>query len=98
MSAHPTARSTHSFFRSRWVTPPAGVEELDPAQLAPGFRAGGAACGLKGGGETDVAVLTCDAEQVHTAVLLTQNAAAAAPVVARLSQLALPQPAAVLGM
>ena len=30
-----------TFFRSRWVEPPAGVEELDPAELAPGFRAGG---------------------------------------------------------
>ena len=45
------------FFRSRWVEPPAGVEELDPAQLAPGFRAGAAHCGLKGGGKTDVALL-----------------------------------------
>ena len=31
-------------------TPPAGVEELDPARLAPGFRAAATACGLKGGG------------------------------------------------
>ena len=38
------------FFRSRWVAPPAGVEQLDPSQLAPGFRAAGVACGLKGGG------------------------------------------------
>ena len=39
-----------SFFRSRWVTPPDGVEEVNPAQLAPGFRAAAVACGLKGGG------------------------------------------------
>ena len=44
-------------------TPPDGVEELDPAQLAPGFRAAGVACGLKGGGKTDVALLACDAER-----------------------------------
>ena len=69
-----------SFFRSRWVDAPDGVEELDPAVLAPGFRAGGAHCGLKGSGETDVAVLTCDADDVSSAVLLTRNAAAAAPV------------------
>ncbi len=69
-----------SFFRSRWVEPPDGVEELDPAQLASGFRAAGVACGLKGGGETDLALLTCDVEQVSSAVLLTRNAAAAAPV------------------
>ena len=68
------------FFRSRWVQPPDGVEELDPAQLAPGFRAAGVACGLKGAGETDLALLTCDAEDVSSAALLTRNAAAAAPV------------------
>jgi glutamate N-acetyltransferase / amino-acid N-acetyltransferase len=71
---------SESFFRSRWVRPPAGVEELDPAQLAPGFRAGAAHCGLKGGGKTDVGLLVCDAEQVVSSVLLTRNASAAAPV------------------
>jgi glutamate N-acetyltransferase / amino-acid N-acetyltransferase len=69
-----------TFFKSRWVEPPAGVEELDPAQLAPGFRAGAAHCGLKGGGKTDVGLLACDAEEVSSAVLLTRNASAAAPV------------------
>jgi len=68
------------FFKSRWVTPPAGVEELDPAQLAPGFQAGAAHCGLKGGGKTDVGLLVCDAEEVSSAILLTRNASAAAPV------------------
>ncbi|HEV2726894.1 MAG TPA: bifunctional glutamate N-acetyltransferase/amino-acid acetyltransferase ArgJ [Solirubrobacterales bacterium] len=69
-----------SFFRSRWVEAPEGVEELDPAQLAPGFRAGGAHCGLKGGGRTDVGLLVCDAEEVTSALLLTRNASAAAPI------------------
>jgi glutamate N-acetyltransferase / amino-acid N-acetyltransferase len=69
-----------SFFRSRWVDPPAGVEQLDPALLAPGFRAGAAHCGLKGGGQTDVGLLVCDAEEVASSVLLTRNASAAAPV------------------
>lgn len=68
------------FFRSRWVTPPSGVEELDPAQLAPGFRAGGAHCGLKGAGKTDIGLLVCDAPDVSSAILLTRNASAAAPV------------------
>jgi glutamate N-acetyltransferase / amino-acid N-acetyltransferase len=68
------------FFRSRWVDPPAGVEQLDPAQLAPGFRAGAAHCGLKGGGKTDVGLLVCDAPRVSSSVLLTRNASAAAPV------------------
>ena len=68
------------FFRSRWVPAPDGVEQLDPAQLAPGFRAGGAHCGLKGGGRTDVGLLVCDAERVASAMVLTRNASAAAPI------------------
>jgi glutamate N-acetyltransferase/amino-acid N-acetyltransferase len=68
------------FFRSRWAEAPSGIEQRDPAQLAPGFRAGGAHCGLKGGGKTDVGLIVCDAEQVSSAILLTRNASAAAPV------------------
>jgi glutamate N-acetyltransferase / amino-acid N-acetyltransferase len=71
---------SESFFRSRWVDAPVGVEELDPAQLAPGFRAGGAHCGLKGGGRTDVGLLVCDSEAVSSALVLTRNASAAAPI------------------
>jgi glutamate N-acetyltransferase / amino-acid N-acetyltransferase len=74
------SRQESSFFRSRWVDAPAGVEELDPAQLAPGFRAGGAHCGLKGGGKTDVGLIVCDEESVSSALLLTRNASAAAPI------------------
>jgi len=69
-----------SFFRSRWVDPPPGVEELDPSQLAPGFRAAGAGCGLKEGGKTDIGLLVCDAPRVASSLLLTRNASAAAPV------------------
>jgi glutamate N-acetyltransferase/amino-acid N-acetyltransferase len=68
------------FFKSRWVNPPPGVEQLDPTRLAPGFRAGAAHCGLKGGGKTDVGLLVCDAPRVSSSVLLTRNASAAAPV------------------
>ncbi len=71
---------SEGFFKSRWVEPRPGVEELDPAQLAPGFRAGGAHCGLKGGGKTDIGLIVCDAEEVSSAILLTRNASAAAPV------------------
>jgi glutamate N-acetyltransferase/amino-acid N-acetyltransferase len=74
-----SAAKTDTFFRSRWVDVPAGIEELDPAQLAPGFRAGGAYCGLKGGG-TDIGLLVCDAERVDSALVLTRNASAAAPI------------------
>jgi glutamate N-acetyltransferase / amino-acid N-acetyltransferase len=69
-----------TFFRSRWVDAPAGVEELDPAELTPGFRAAGVACGLKDGGSTDLGLIACDADQPASALLLTRNAAAAAPV------------------
>jgi glutamate N-acetyltransferase/amino-acid N-acetyltransferase len=74
------SRPESPFFRSRWVDAPANVEELDPAQLAPGFRAGGAHCGLKGGGRTDVGLIVCDEESVSSALLLTRNASAAAPI------------------
>jgi glutamate N-acetyltransferase/amino-acid N-acetyltransferase len=67
------------FFRSRWVEAPDGVEDLDPARLAPGFRAGGAHCGLKGGGKTDVGIVACDTP-VASAMVLTRNASAAAPI------------------
>lgn len=81
MSRHSPLAARHSgFFRSRWVDVPDGVEELDPAGLAPGFRAAGLACGLKGAGATDVGLLACDSERVASALLLTRNAAAAAPV------------------
>lgn len=69
-----------TFFRSRWVDAPAGIAELDPARLAPGFRAAGVACGLKGGGKTDVGLLVCDADRVDSALVLTRNASAAAPI------------------
>jgi glutamate N-acetyltransferase / amino-acid N-acetyltransferase len=68
------------FFRSRWVEAPAGVKELGPAQLAPGFRAGGVHVGLKNGGATDVGLLVCDAPEVASAMVLTRNASAAAPI------------------
>jgi glutamate N-acetyltransferase/amino-acid N-acetyltransferase len=69
-----------SFFRSRWVEAPVGITEVDPAQLAPDFRAAGIACGLKGGGKSDVGLLVCDAERVDSALVLTRNASAAAPI------------------
>ncbi len=69
-----------SFFRSRWVEPPDGVTERDPTALAPGFRAAGTACGLKASGGTDVGIVACDAAAPVSALLLTRNAAAAAPV------------------
>jgi glutamate N-acetyltransferase/amino-acid N-acetyltransferase len=72
--------SGEGFFRSRWVEPPVGIEELDSAQLAPGFAAGAVACGLKESGKTDAAVVVAQSERCDSALLLTRNAAAAAPV------------------
>jgi glutamate N-acetyltransferase / amino-acid N-acetyltransferase len=68
------------FFSSRWVEAPEGIEEIDPAELAPGFRAAGVHCGLKPGGGLDLGIVACDADSVASSVLLTRNAAAAAPV------------------
>ncbi|MDX6663242.1 MAG: glutamate N-acetyltransferase / amino-acid N-acetyltransferase [Solirubrobacterales bacterium] len=81
MSAVSASNSSGSgaFFRSRWVQAPAGVEELDPATLAPGFRAAGVHCGLKSGGGTDLGIVACDGP-ARSALLLTRNASAAAPV------------------
>jgi glutamate N-acetyltransferase/amino-acid N-acetyltransferase len=62
------------------VEPPEELEELDPAELAPGFRAAGVACGIKPGGDRDLGIVACDAKEVSSAALLTSNAAAAAPV------------------
>jgi len=69
-----------AFFRSRWVGPPEGVQELDSASLAPGFRAAAVSCGLKADGGLDVGLLACGSRVVRSALLLTRNAAAAAPV------------------
>jgi len=80
VSVDQAAGKGQRFFRSRWVDVPAGVEELDPAQLAPSFRAAGVACGLKASGGIDVGLLVCDAAEVSSALLLTRNAAAAAPI------------------
>jgi len=69
-----------AFLHSRWVEPPAGVEERDAGELAPGFRAAGVACGIKGGGTPDLGLLLCDEPEPGSAALLTSNAAPAAPV------------------
>lgn len=82
MSAYPSLSvpPDGGFFRSRWVEAPEGIEFLDPAVLPGGFRAGGVACGLMGGGVTDLGAVICDSENLSSAILLTANAAAAAPV------------------
>jgi len=72
--------SAEGFFRSRWVERPREAEERTGGELTSGFRAAGVHCGLKDGGGTDLGLLVCDAPEVASALLLTRNAAAAAPV------------------
>ncbi len=78
-----------SFFRSRWVDAPDGVEVLEPGPLPAGFRAAGIACGMKQSGRLDLGLLACDSERATSAALFTRNAIVAAPVeVARAGDLA----------
>jgi len=71
------------FFASRWVQRPSHVEVADAggAALPAGFRAGGAAAGLKYEGALDVGLLVCDAENAVSAACFTRSGVLAAPVV-----------------
>ena len=51
-----------------------------PTRLAPGFVAAGVPCGLKDGGGTDLGLVARRDGEVASALLLTRNAAAAAPI------------------
>jgi glutamate N-acetyltransferase/amino-acid N-acetyltransferase len=79
--ADPQAAAVRPFFRSRWVQRPAHVRELGlDSGLPAGFRAAGAAAGLKPSGNPDVGLLVCDAEQPVSAARFTASCTAAAPV------------------
>jgi glutamate N-acetyltransferase / amino-acid N-acetyltransferase len=69
-----------SFFASRWVEAPEHVRELEPTTLPAGFRAAGAATGLKPEG-LDVGVLFCEADDAVSAARFTTNARIGAPVI-----------------
>jgi glutamate N-acetyltransferase/amino-acid N-acetyltransferase len=57
------------------------VRELGPAAGLPGgFRAAGAACGMKPSGNPDLALLVCDSEHPVSAARFTTTGAPAAPV------------------
>ena len=74
-------RGTTSFFRSRWVDAPDGVEELDPAPARrPASAPAAPTAGSRAAASTDVGLLVCDAEEVSSAMVLTRNASAAAPI------------------
>jgi glutamate N-acetyltransferase / amino-acid N-acetyltransferase len=70
---------TPGFFSSRWVERPSHVTELDGG-LPAGFRAAGAAAGLKQGGALDVGLLVCDSETTTSAARFTRSGVVAAPV------------------
>jgi glutamate N-acetyltransferase / amino-acid N-acetyltransferase len=74
-----SASSTTNFFRSRWVERPGHVSELDPTGLPQGFRAGGAAAGIKPSG-LDVGVLVSDVDETTSAARFCDNALVGAPV------------------
>ena len=65
----------------RWVSWPEGTEAIDSDALAPGFLAGAASAGIKGNGLLDVGLVRAEPGcEVASALALTSNAAAAAPV------------------
>ncbi len=69
------------FFHSRWVSAPEHVRDMGPtAGLPAGFRAAGAACGIKPSGNSDLALLVCDVESPVSAARFTATGTPAAPV------------------
>jgi len=68
-----------SFFRSRWVDVPEGISAA--AGLAEGFRAAGAAAGIKPSGAPDVGLLVCDGPEPVSAARFTRSGTLAAPVI-----------------
>jgi glutamate N-acetyltransferase/amino-acid N-acetyltransferase len=70
----------HPFFRSRWVQVPDSVTEVAGGGLPQGFRAGGAAAGIKPSGGLDVGLLVSDAEDTTSAARFTRSGTAAPPV------------------
>jgi glutamate N-acetyltransferase/amino-acid N-acetyltransferase len=71
------------FFRSRWVEVPDSVREVEGAPLPAGFRAAGAAAGIKKESDPpalDVGLLVSDAEDTTSAARFTRSGTAAPPV------------------
>ena len=65
---------------SRWSAFPEGTEWLDGDAMADGFVAGGGSAGIKVGGVPDLGILACLDQAPTSAIVLTTNAVAAAPV------------------
>ncbi|HEV7494923.1 bifunctional glutamate N-acetyltransferase/amino-acid acetyltransferase ArgJ [Baekduia sp.] len=75
-----TPQAPTTFFRSRWVDVPDGVREVPGAPLPQGFRAAGAAAGIKPSGGLDVGLLVSDSEETTSAARFTRSGTAAPPV------------------
>jgi glutamate N-acetyltransferase/amino-acid N-acetyltransferase len=75
-----TPEAPPTFFRSRWVDVPDGVREVPGAPLPAGFRAAGAAAGIKPSGGLDVGLLVSDSEETTSAARFTRSGTAAPPV------------------
>jgi glutamate N-acetyltransferase/amino-acid N-acetyltransferase len=77
--------SPESFFSSRWIEIPDGVQEL-PGGLPRGFRAAGVACGIKPGGARDLGVVASGAAGTTSAARFTRSGTQAAPVLLTMEQ------------
>ena len=77
--AQASATEAGAFFTSRWVEAPAHVRER-PGGLPQGFRAAGAAGGIKPSGAADVGMLVSDAQDTTSAARFTRSGTQSAPV------------------
>jgi glutamate N-acetyltransferase/amino-acid N-acetyltransferase len=68
------------FFNSRWVSCPENVTEVQDGALPQGFRAAGAACGVKPDGARDVALIVSDTAETTSAARFSRSGAQSAPV------------------
>jgi glutamate N-acetyltransferase / amino-acid N-acetyltransferase len=71
--------ATHSFFTSRWIDVPGNVTEAADG-LPRGFRASGAACGIKPSGDLDVGLMVSSAPATTSAARFTRSGTQSAPV------------------
>jgi glutamate N-acetyltransferase/amino-acid N-acetyltransferase len=72
--------SSGRFFNSRWVQCPQNVTEVRDGGLPKGFRAAGAACGVKPDGGRDVALIVSDPLETTSAARFSRSGAQSAPV------------------
>jgi glutamate N-acetyltransferase / amino-acid N-acetyltransferase len=72
--------SSDRFFNSRWVQCPQNVTEVQEGGLPKGFRAAGAACGVKPDGGRDVALIVSDAPETTSAARFSRSGVQSAPV------------------